>query len=292
MKTLLLIDANSLIHRFFHALPPLTDREGRPAGALYGLAGMLLKILKSPIDNGRPDYIAAAFDRPEKTFREEEFENYKIHRPPLADELVYQLKLAPDLFNLFKIKSFSQAGFEADDIIGTIAEKFKNEKNLQIIILSGDNDVLQLVEDEKIIARIIKTGLSETTTYNESAVEKKYGLKPKQLADYKGFLGDASDNIPGVFGIGPKTATALIKNFGTVENVFDNLAAVDKKFHQKLIGKKDVALLSKRLATIRKDAPVSLNSLKELEALPLDLKALQDYFQKMGFKSLIERLNK
>jgi DNA polymerase-1 len=292
MKTLLLIDANSLIHRLFHALPPLTDREGRPSGALYGLAGMLLKILKSPTDNGRPDYIAAAFDRPEKTFREEEFKDYKIHRPPLADELVYQLKLAPDLFNLFKIKSFSQAGFEADDIIGTIAEKFKNEKNLQIIILSGDNDVLQLVEDEKIIARIIKTGLSETTTYNESAVEKKYGLKPKQLADYKGFLGDASDNIPGVFGIGPKTATALIKNFGPVENVFDNLAAVDKKFRQKLIDKKDVALLSKKLATIRKDAPVSLNSLKELETLPLDPKALQNYFQKMGFKSLIERLNK
>src|SRR3989344_8043793 len=169
MKTLLLIDSNALIHRFFHALPPFTAPDGQPTNALYGVAGVLLKIYKEH----QPDYIAAAFDRPEKTFREEEFKEYKIQRPPTAAELVPQIRRAQEVFELFKVKIFAQPGFEADDIIGTLAEKFKNEKDFQVVILSGDLDMLQLVEDEKVLAQISKTGITETTVFNEEAVKER-----------------------------------------------------------------------------------------------------------------------
>jgi DNA polymerase-1 len=288
MAILLLIDANSLLHRFFHALPPLTAPDGTPTGALYGLAGMLLKILKEK----KANYIAAAFDTPEETFREKSFKEYKIHRPPAAAELVYQLKTAPEIFDLYKIKTFAAPGFEADDIIGTLAEKFKSNPDLKIVILSGDNDVLQLVEGKKIVAEIVKTGISETTIYDETAVLKKYNLKPKNLPDYKAFLGDASDNIPGVAGIGPKTALKLLNDFGTAENVFKNLTIIDEKIRKKLAGQFETALLSKKLATICKNVPLKIDNLEELKIEPLDKEALQKYFEKMGFKSLVTRINK
>lgn len=288
MKTLLLIDANSLIHRFFHALPPFTDPEGHPSGALYGLSGVILKILKEK----KPDYVAAAFDTPEKTFREEEFKEYKTHRPPTSDELVYQLVSSPAVFDLFKVKIFAIPGFEADDVIGTLAEKFKNESDLKIIILSGDNDVLQLVEGGKILAQIIKTGITETVMYDEVAVEAKYGLKPNQLTDYKGFVGDASDNIPGVRGVGPKTAVTLLKEFGSVEGVFENSGLIPEKTLKKINGREDEAFLSKRLATIRRDVPLAIENLEELKARDLDKDSIQSYFERMGFRSLVLRLNK
>jgi len=289
MKTLLLIDANALIHRFFHALPPFTAPDGRPTNSLYGISGILMKILKER----QPQYIAAAFDRPEKTFREEEFKEYKATRPPTADQLVSQIILAPDVFKVFGIKTFDIAGFEADDIIGALTEKFKKEKDLRIIILSGDNDLLQLVENGKVLGEILKTGITETKTYDEKAVEEKYGLKPSQLPDYKGLVGDVSDNIPGVKGIGPKGAAMLLKEFGTLEEVFENAAIITSKtVAKKLEGQKDIALLSKRLATIRRDVPLAVKSLEDLRARPLDKTKLKNYFSEMGFKSLTDRLEK
>jgi DNA polymerase-1 len=288
MKTLLLIDANALVHRFFHALPPFTDPKGNPSGALYGLSGVLLKILKEQ----RPDYVAAAFDTPEKTFREEEYEEYKIHRPPAPNELVYQIINAQRVFEVFNIQIFAVPGFEADDIIGTIAEKFKNLPDLKIVILSGDNDVLQLVEDNKVLAQIIKTGITETILYDALAVEKKYGLKPSVLPDYKGLIGDSSDNIPGIKGIGSKTATVLLKDFGNIEGIYSNLDIVNKKIRKKIDGKKEEALFSKKLATIRRDVPLDLENIEELRIGELDKDTIQKYFEKLGFKSLIERLNK
>ncbi|MEK7464360.1 MAG: 5'-3' exonuclease H3TH domain-containing protein [Patescibacteria group bacterium] len=288
MKTLLLIDANSLIHRFFHAMPPFTDLEGNPSGALYGLSGVILKILREQ----RPDYIAAAYDTPEKTFREEEFKEYKIHRPPTANELVHQLINSRRVFEAFKINVFPVPGFEADDILGTLAEKFKNELDTKIVILSGDNDMLQLVEDEKILVQIIKTGITETVMYDESAVNTKYGLKPDKLTDYKGLVGDQSDNIPGIKGVGPKTASLLIKEFGNIENIFDNLGVIPDKIRKKIEGGKEVAMLSKRLATIRRDVPIKIGGLNELKTAELDKNVVQSYFEKMGFGSLILRLNK
>lgn len=284
-NVLLLIDVHALIHRFFHALPPLTTPQGEPIGAIYGVCGVLLKI----INEQKPDYIAAAFDTPEKTFREEQFKEYKAHRPPTADELIAQIKRTPEVFDLFGIKRFAVPGFEADDVIGTLAEKFKKEKNLQVMILSGDNDVLQLVESDKVVAQMTKTGITETVLYNEAAVEERYGLKPRQLPDLKGFLGDVSDNIPGVKGIGPKTATPLLQEFGSVEEIFENLALIPVKTSKKIEGHKDEAIFSKKLATIRRDVPIEV-FLAELSVRPLDKEKLAGFFENLGFKTLKERL--
>ena len=197
----------------------------------------------------------------------------------------------PQVFEKFGIPAFDKAGFEADDIIGTIVEKFRTEKNLKIIILSGDLDVLQLVENDKIVAQIIKTGLTNFSIYNEEAVMQRYLLKPSQLVDYKGLVGDTSDNIPGVKGIGPKTAAELLNDFKNIEGIFDSLTIIVPKTAKKLDGQQDIALLSKELATIKRDVPIEINSIKELEARPLDKKELSDYFIQLGFKSLIERIN-
>jgi len=288
MKTLLLIDSNALIHRFFHALPPFTAPDGQPTNALYGVAGVLLKIFKEQ----QPDYIAAAFDRPEKTFREEEFKEYKIQRPPTATELVGQIIKAHDVFSWFGIKTLEIPKFEADDIIATLTEKFRKEPDLKIIILSGDLDNLQLVEDDKVVVQFIKTGVTETVIYNEKAVGERYGLKPAQLVDYKGLVGDVSDNIPGAKGVGPKTATPLLKEFGTVEEIFDNISIINKAAAKKLEGQKEIALLSKKLATMRRDAPIEIKNLDEIQSKPLDKNILSEEFTKLGFKSLVERLEK
>lgn len=299
MKTLLLIDSNALIHRFFHALPPFAAPGGQPTNALYGLCGVLLKIMGVPTQSSGqaeqtpPDYIAAAFDRPEKTFREEEYKEYKIHRPPAAKELISQIITAHDVFSWFGIKTLEVPKFEADDVIATLTEKFRKEPNLKIVILSGDLDNLQLVENDKVVVQFIKTGITETVIYNEEAVEEKYGLKPNQLPDYKGFVGDVSDNIPGVAGIGPKTASTLLKEFGTVEEVFDSLAIIaGKNVVKKLEGKKDEALFSKKLATMRRDAPVEIKNLEYFQIEPLDKEKLKEEFIKLGFKTLVERLEK
>ncbi len=288
-SVLLLIDANALIHRFFHALPPFTAPDGTPTNALYGISGVLMKILKEQ----NPEYIAAAFDRPETTFREEEYKEYKAHRPPAPNEIISQIIAAHDVFAKFGIKSFEIPKFEADDIIGTLVEKFKAAPNLKIVILSGDLDVLQLVEGEKVVGEMIRTGITETKIYDEKAVEERFALKPKQLPDYKGLVGDVSDNIPGVKGIGPKTAATLLKEFGTLEEVFDNLVIIgNKSAVQKLEGKKEQALFSKRLATIRRDAPVPVKDLSEIKMAPLNKPTLKEFFQKLGFRTLIERLDK
>lgn len=297
-SVLLLIDANALIHRFFHALPPFTAPDGQPTNALYGLSGVLLKILSPSKDSNqsKPDYIAAAFDTPEPTFREKEYKEYKAHRLPTANELVSQIILAEGVFNKFGVKTFGVPGFEADDIVGTLAERFKKDPELaegQVVIMSGDNDILQLVDGNKVIARMFKTGITETIDYDDKAVEARFGIKPQQLPDYKGFVGDVSDNIPGVEGIGPKTAAGLLKEFGTTEEVFDSLAIVtNRNLAKKLEGRKEEALFSKHLATIRRDTPVPVEKLGELKAEPLDKAALKKMFERFGFKTLIERLDK
>jgi len=286
MKTLLLIDSNGLIHRFFHALPPLTTPNGEPSGAIYGLSAVLLKIFREQ----KPDFAAAAFDRPEMTFREQEFKEYKIHRPPTANELISQLKEAHNVFSKFGIKFFEAPGFEADDVIGTLVEKFKNEPNLKIVILSGDLDTLQLVNDEKIVVQFLKKGVSDSVIYDEKTIFERYGLKPSNLTDYKGLVGDPSDNIPGIKGIGEKTALSLLKEFKSIEEVFDSLSIIPEKVSKKLSGQKEQALFSKKLATIRRDAPIEIKTLDELGLEQLDKKALAEYFQNFGFKSLIERI--
>lgn len=287
MKKLLLIDSHALIHRLFHAVAPLTTADGEPIGAIYGLSKLLLKMLTETV---KPDYVAACFDRPEPTFRKEAYAEYKAHRGPTDPGLIPQLIRSREVFAQFKIKCFELPGFEADDLIATLATKLHEEKNLQVVILSGDRDLLQLVHDDHIVVELFKNGSDQTIHMNEAAVIEKYGLKPAQIVDLKGLIGDPSDNIPGVMGVGEKTATPLLQEFGTVEEVFENLVIVPQKIAKKFEGQREVALLSKKLATLERNAPIFLDSLEDLRALPLDTAELKAYFNKLGFVSLIRQL--
>lgn len=286
MNKFLLIDANSLIHRCFHALPPLTTPQGEPINAVYGLSSILLKIFREH----RPDYVAAAFDRPEPTFRDEIFKEYKAHRPPTANELVPQLKEAHKVFEKFGIQVIEKPGFEADDILGTLAEKYKCEEGLQIVIFSGDKDNLQLIDGDKVTVELLRTGVSKTATYNQSFFLQEYGFAPERLVDYKALIGDASDNIPGVKGIGPKGAADLIKEYGTLEKIYEEVGLIPKKsLREKLEKNREVAFLSKKLAVIKRDVPL-WGSLEDFKRYSFNREDLGKYFETLGFQSLIERL--
>ncbi len=286
MKNLFLIDANSIIHRSFHALPPLTAADGRPVGAIYGLASILLKLLRGE----KPDYAAALFDRPEPTFRKEKYEEYKAQRPAAPDELISQIIEAHNLFEKFGIKTFEKPGFEADDLIATLAEKFKTNPDLKITILTGDMDTLQLVDGERVVVRAFKKGITETVIYDALAVEDRYGLKPNQMIDYKALVGDPSDNIKGVPGIGPKTATEILKKFRNIETAYEKLKE-DPKLQGKLAPFKEEAILSKSLVTLEREASIGAYDLESLAVKdnPLEVKS---YFEKLGFRTLVARVER
>jgi DNA polymerase I len=286
MKTLLLIDGHALLYRFYHALPPLTTPDGSPIQAIYGVSNILLKLFREQ----KPDYIAAAIDRPEETTRKKEFQEYKAHRAPATDDLISQLTRMKETFEAFNITTLDSPGFEADDIIGTLVNAYVKEKDFRIIILSGDLDLLQLVVNEKVIVQIIKNGLESSTLYNEAGVYDRFKLSPNQLPDYKGLVGDTSDNIPGVPGIGPKTATELLGEFKTVDGVYENLMIIKATTVKKLEPYKDQALLSRKLATIIINVPISLPDLEHLRVKPLPFDTLSRYLAKLGFASLVERL--
>ena len=285
MRKLLLIDANSVIHRSFHALPPFTAPDGSPTGAIYGVASILLKLWRED----RPDYAAALFDRPEPTFRDKKYAEYKAQRPPAPDILILQIIEMHNLFRAFGITTFEKPGFEADDLIATLATRFKNEKDLQVVVLTGDRDTLQLVEGEKVVVQTFNKGVSDTTIYDEKAVMGKYGLPPKAIIDYKALAGDSSDNIKGVPGIGPKIATELLQKFGSIENIYKNLAS-DPKLEKKFALFRKEAELSKELVTLEKNIPMGDLSLSAL-APGYDETAITTYFEKKGFATLVKRLN-
>jgi DNA polymerase-1 len=293
MKKLLLIDANSIIHRAFHALPPLTAPDGKPSGAIYGLASILLRLWR----DDRPDYAAALFDRPEPTFRDEKYTEYKAQRPPTADELISQIIEAHKLFEAFGIKTFEKARYEADDLIATLAEKFKTLPDVQVVILTGDRDTLQMVEGDKLVVQTFNKGVSDTTIYNEQAVIEKYGIAPKQMVDYKALVGDSSDNIKGVPGVGPKTALELIKKFGTVKELYRQLENADdasdaaslSRLREKFGRFKKDAELSHMLVTLERHAPIEMPRIEEL-ATDADTSRAAAYFEKMGFSTLLKRL--
>ena len=287
MEKLLIIDSSALLYRFFHALPPLTTPQGEPIQAIYGLTNVLLKIATYE----GPEYIVAALDRPEPTFRKEAFDAYKSQRPKASDDLIIQIKKIPEVFSLFGIKTLSAKGFEADDIIGTLAEKFKNYANLKIIIFTGDLDALQLIEGDKITCRIIKTGVSEAEIYDEDRVYKRFGIYPSNLTNYKALTGDSSDNIPGIPGIGPKSAAELIQDFKTIEEIFENLMIINPKIAKKLEGKEKDALLYRDLVTVRRNVKEAMEiNLEDLKNHPLDKNKIKEYCEKMGFGSLVKKL--
>ncbi len=297
MKTLLLIDANSIIHRSFHALPPFTAPDGQPSGALYGIASILLKLWREE----RPDYAAALFDRPEPTFRDAKYPEYKAHRPPAADELVSQIIEARRLFAAFGVRTFEKAGYEADDLIATFAEEFKKEGAAQdgfrIVILTGDRDTLQLVDGNRVVVRVFNKGISDTTIYDEDAVRAKFGLAPAQLIDYKALVGDPSDNVKGVPGVGPKNATEALHRFGGVDGLYEHIAMAqaqgedgsESKWIKRFGPFKKEADLSRELVTLDRRAPVEMPALSSLATVS-DPPEVEKYFTAMGFVTLLKRM--
>ncbi|MCK9187261.1 MAG: 5'-3' exonuclease H3TH domain-containing protein [Candidatus Colwellbacteria bacterium] len=286
MPTFLIIDANSLIHRAYHALPPLTGSNGEPAGALYGLSSILMKIVREV----SPDYAVAAYDRPEPTFRKKEFSAYKENRPLATDDLISQIISSKEIFNAFSIKCLEAPGFEADDIIGTVASKVAEEKNApKVIILSGDLDILQLVKDGNIIAWVPKKGISSFTEYDKEAVIGRFGIPPELVPDFKGLVGDISDNIPGIQGVGPKTAADIIKKYGPLEDLYDLSPQAKTKAMENVMKNKKTALLSKKLATIDKNVPIPFYSIEDFKVKPLEKKKISEFLLSKGFKNLSER---
>ena len=278
----LVIDGSSLIHRAFFALPPLTTKQGVNTGAVYGFCNMLAKLL----GDVKPKWLAVAFDKSRKTFRTELFADYKGQRKPTPSELSEQFPLARRLLEAMNITVLETDGYEADDIIGTFA--VHAPKEAEIIIVTGDKDELQLL-DERVKVYFTKRGISDIKTYDVAAFAEDYeGLEPKQLIDLKGLMGDSSDNIPGVPGVGPKTALKLIGEYGSVENVLENIDQISgKSLKEKLADNKEAALLSKKLATIFTEVPV------ELELDKYELKAMSDaarpLMQELEFRNLHER---
>ncbi|MBU4057195.1 hypothetical protein KJ695_04795, partial [Patescibacteria group bacterium] len=293
-KKLILIDTNALMHRAYHALPPLTTKKGEVVNAVYGFTSVLLKILKELA----PDYIVCAFDMAAPTFRHIEFTDYKAHRVKAPDEFYSQIPKIKEVIAAFGIPIYEKEGFEADDIIGTIAfqaPKMFEGADYEIVILTGDLDTLQLVNSH-VKVFTFKKGINDTVLYDEKAVEQRYGLKPKQMVDFKGLRGDPSDNIPGVPGVGEKTASALLKEFESIDNIYKNFDKVKEKIKPNIAKKleefKEQVYFSKYLASIRLDAPIEFN-LNQSANPPAggDRQKLAKLFQELEFFSLIKRLD-
>ncbi|HYD93008.1 MAG TPA: DNA polymerase [Candidatus Paceibacterota bacterium] len=293
-KKLVLLDAHAIIHRAYHALPDFTSPSGEPSGALYGLSSMLLRI----ISDLEPDYLAACYDLPKPTVRHEAYEDYKATRTKTDDALIAQLKSSRRIFQAFCIPIYEREGFEADDILGTIAELLRADAETEVIIASGDMDTLQLVEEDRVRVYTLKKGLNDTILYDADAVQERFGFTPLLIPDWKGLRGDPSDNIKGVPGIGEKTATDLIQNFGTIEDLYKTLKAdenalIEKGIKPRIIGllkeHEEAAVFSKMLATIRRDAPIAFRLSDTAWRENPNLGSILPLFDELGFRSLRPR---
>ncbi|MBI2068748.1 MAG: DNA polymerase I [Candidatus Yanofskybacteria bacterium] len=325
-KKLILIDGHALVHRAFHALPlSMSSPNGIPTNAVYGFVSVLIKTIKDL----RPDYIVATFDLAGPTFRHEEFAEYKAHREKAPDDLHVQVPLVKEILGAFGIPIYEKEGFEADDLIGSIAEITKKHKDIQTIIATGDLDTLQLVESDKVVVRTLKKGVSDTILYTQKEVEERYGLEPGQMVDFKGLKGDPSDNIPGVPGVGEKTASVLIKTFKSLEGLYQEISnyqflisteipglkhrepspskqiqnskskknktqikpPLSEKLIQKLLENKDVAFFSKKLATIIRDVPIQFDIKNAEWRKGMKKEELVKMLQDLGIYSLLKRIN-
>ena len=282
-KTLVIIDGNSIINRAFYALPEMSNKEGLKTNAIYGFTNMLLKI----IDTYNPTHISVAFDRKAPTFRHIEFKEYKAGRKKMPDELREQFEPLKDLLDKFNIHRLEIDGYEADDIIGTVS-KIAEDNGFKVYIVTGDKDAIQLASN-KTTTLITKKGVGEVEEYDYDSVIERYEMTPTQFIDLKGLMGDKSDNIPGVPGIGEKTGIKLIKEFSSIEGIFDNIDSIKGSTKKKLEENKELAIMSKKLATIIRDVPVEFN-LEELEYGNYNTKDILDVFKYLGFTSLIPRI--
>ena len=294
-KKLVLLDTHAILHRAYHALPEFATSKGEPTGALYGLSTMLLKI----ITDIKPDYIAACYDLPKPTYRHEAYKEYKAGRAKTDDGLITQIKNSRKIFEALGIPMYDKEGFEADDMLGTIVEKMKKEKGLDIVIASGDMDTLQLVVGDKVRVYTLKKGIKDTIIYNEDAVRTRFGFGPELLPDYKGLRGDPSDNIIGIKGIGEKTASDLIQKFGSIEDIYKKLKKDKKAFLEAGIKERMIGLLeegeeeakfSKMLGTIRKDAPIDFKIPEKTWSANVNFEKISAVWAEMEFRTLGPRL--
>ncbi|MFA6467232.1 MAG: DNA polymerase I [Patescibacteria group bacterium] len=287
LKKLVIIDSNALLHRAWHAIPPLKTKDGTMVNAVFGYTSLLLNIIKEL----KPEYLIASFDLAGKTFRHEEYADYKAQRVKQADEFYEQFPLSKEVLTAFNIPIMSQTGFEADDIIGTISkEAYEQYKDLEIIIITGDLDALQLVNDRTKVLTL-KKGFNDTVIYDIEAVKERYGLEPAQLIDLKAIQGDSSDNIKGVKGIGAKGASDLIKEFGSLDNLYKKLdtANIKERTKQLLTEQKENAYASQRLVTIVRNVPITW-TLAEAEFSEFDSEVVYKIFKKLEFSSLLNRI--
>ena len=282
-KRLIIIDGNSIINRAFYALPDMTSSEGLHTNAIYGFTRMLFKI----IDDYKPTHISVAFDKKAPTFRHKEFAEYKAGRKKMPDELGQQLQPLKELLDTFNIHRMEMAGYEADDLIGTVA-KMGEDNDFEVYIVTGDKDAIQLASN-KTTTLITKKGVGEVEEYNYDSVVERYEMTPTQFIDLKGLMGDKSDNIPGVPGIGEKTGIKLIKEFSSIENIIENIDQLKGSVKKKIEENKEQAIFSKKLATIIRDVPIEI-SLDELSYGDYDKKAVIEEFKKFGFTTLIKQV--
>lgn len=284
MPRLLLIDGNAILHRAYHAYPPtFTDKEGHPTNAVYGFFAMLLKLLEEV----KPDYLAICFDKGAPTFRMNLYAGYHEKRPKMKDDLAEQVPILHDAISAIGIPHVGIEGYEADDLLGTFSV-LATKKNLETIIVTGDRDLLQLVNEHvRILMPLI--GITKTILFDEKKVEEKYGVKPSQFIDYKALIGDASDNYPGVTGVGPKTASNLLQQYGSFENLYQHVNDLPKQLGEKLAVDAEQAALAKKLATIHLDAPVHL-ILADCDTKQFTPEKFGEVFDILGFSSLKKRL--
>jgi len=294
-KRLIIIDCNSIIHRAYHALPPLTTKKGELVNAVYGFLLVFFKAIK----DFQPDFMTACFDFPAPTFRHKKYKEYKAKRPPAPKELYDQIPKVKEILESFNVPIFEKEGFEADDIIGTIAHLAPKRQiipKVETIILSGDLDTLQLINPKTKVYSLRK-GVKDIILYDRDLVKEKFqGLEVKQLLDFKALKGDPSDNIPGVTGIGEKTAISLLLKFGSLENIYkdieensDKAKALKPKLKETLLKYKDQAFFSKTLAQIKKDVPIDFN-FKKCQWGKYDQGKVTKILRDLEFYSLINRL--
>lgn len=295
-KTLVLLDAHAILHRAYHALPDFQSPSGEPTGALYGVVSMLLRI----VEDLKPDYIAACYDLPEPTYRHEAFKDYKAGRSKTDEELVKQIERSRDIFAAFGIRIFEHPGFEADDMLGTIVEQVKDNKNLNVIIASGDMDTFQLITKKKVQVYMQRRG-SEIVLYDEAGIKEKFGFGPLLTIDYKGIRGDTSDNIPGIKGVGETSALRLIQTYGGLPKIYkaiekDGIEAVaeqsgvQKRFVKLVAENEEEAEFSMMLATIRRDAPIDFTLPEKTWRDNIDVEGVFNLFSELGFRTLAARI--
>ncbi len=285
-KRLIIIDSSSLLYRAFHALPPLTNSKGQATGAVYGFLLILFKAIKDV----KANYVVACFDTKKPTFRHEQFEDYKAHRAPTPDGIISQFPIIKSVLSAFNIPLFEKEGFEADDLIATIAKKYASDA--KVFIVSGDLDNLQLI-DENIKVYTPGKSIKETIIYDKEKVMERFGVTPSQMNDFKALTGDSSDNVPGVAGIGKTIASDLIGRFGSIKNLYDEMATdtaiLKPKIKEALRTNKEKAFMSLQLVTTVADMDLDFK-LENCKFGNFDKQKLEMIFKELNFSSMIDKL--